>query len=193
MVLFSLLIFALQEFVKYKYLIIESGVIKDEFALGNLKAEVHWSGNEFIIGLIMLAGLAVSVVLHFKRKYFQSLITVLISTFLFTISVLYFIVPKIEQYTQNAPVEFYKGLRDKDCYVETLGFKSYAHLFYSEVKCNENVKIPSQDSLLYGKINKNAYFVTKITKKSDYLNKFNIKELYEKNGFVFLIRYSNIK
>jgi 4-amino-4-deoxy-L-arabinose transferase-like glycosyltransferase len=191
--LWGLSIVLLQLANNYKTQIISSGLIKDIFALENFKANVSWSGYEYIIGLITLAGLILSVILYTKNKYFQSILTILISSLFLTSMTIIFIVPKIEQYTQNAPIEFYKKIQNEDCYVETLGFKSYAHLFYSQKKYNGNKIILGEDSLLNGKINKNAYFVTKISKKTEYIKKFNLIEIYEKNGFVFLVRYPDSK
>jgi len=186
--LWGILVVLLQLASHFKSQIINSNLIKDEFAVENIKAGVHWTGYEFLIGLILIIGLIISVVLFKKQKIIQSIFTVFISSLIFTFLTMLFIVPRIEGYSQNSAIEFYKKLKDEDCYVQTLGFKSYAHLFYSEKKYYRNEVILNTDSLLNGKIEKPAYFVTKITKKNDYFNKYNLNEIYEKNGFVFFVR-----
>ena len=52
------------------------------------------------------------------------------STILITNLTIKIIIPKVERYTQGAAIDFYKSIEGEDCYVEVLGFKSYAHLFY---------------------------------------------------------------
>ena len=49
-------------------------------------------------------------------------------TIFFTYFNVVFITPKIEGYSQRAAIEFYTTLQDKEVYVATLGFKSYAQL-----------------------------------------------------------------
>ncbi|MFW6327894.1 MAG: glycosyltransferase family 39 protein, partial [Bacteroidota bacterium] len=77
----------------------------------------------------------------------------------------------------------------KDVYVETLGFKSYAHLFYSRKYPPRNGQVPSREFMLNGDIEKPAYFVMKNIKAEKYLNEYpNLEKIKEKNGFVFAIR-----
>ena len=99
------------------------------------------------------------------------------------------IAPRIEQYSQRAAIEFYESLQEKDCYVETIGFKSYAHLFYSRKKEQSNPDSYNADWLLKGAIDKPAYFVSKITSVEDITANYpDLKEIYRKNGFVFWLR-----
>ena len=46
---------------------------------------------------------------------------------------------KIEGYTQQAPIDFYEQHSKEDCYINTLGFKSYAHLFTVK-KCPRKIR-----------------------------------------------------
>jgi hypothetical protein len=99
------------------------------------------------------------------------------------------IAPRIEQYSQAAAIEFYKSLQSKDCYVETYGFKSYAHFFYSDKQLQSNSNSYNSDWLLKGDIDKPAYFVSKIITREEINEKYpELKELYRKNGFVFWLR-----
>ncbi len=66
----GLLVIAAQFFIKYKARIIASGIIHDDFAVANLGAQVHWSGWEFIIGLILIVGVIISLG-FFKNKLYQ--------------------------------------------------------------------------------------------------------------------------
>ena len=100
-----------------------------------------------------------------------------------------FVVPRIEKYSQNAAIEFYKNTSGQNYYVETLGFKSYADLFYFNKPVPTHNKTSDMDYLLKGNIDKSVYFVCKNTKSDKYQKQYpELKKLYEKNGFVFFVR-----
>lgn len=169
--------------------IIKSDIIKDQFAIENFNAEVTWSTLNLLPGIIYISG--VLCVLYLLKKgscqwvvnwlFILSLLVVNLVSILF--------VPKIEKYVQGAAINFYEGLVGKECYVETLGFKSYAHYFYAKVLPSSNVNRFNTNWLLNGDIDKPAYFVSKIGDANDILkNNIHLKELYRKNGFVFFYR-----
>ena len=162
--------------------------IADPFAVANLDAEAGWSIMDMIPGcLFVLASLA--YLWSYKKYGYQwGFIIMLLCTGLATNLMVKLIVPKIEPITQGAPIEFYKSLQGKDCYVEVLDFKSYAHLFYSGKQQQANENSRSKDWLLEGNIDKPAYFVCKNIHADKYRKHPQLKELYEKNGFVFFER-----
>lgn len=174
---------------KQKEEIIASGLIKDNFAVENFRAAVYWSGYESLFALFLMVGVGVMLFLISRKKVKQGIVGIFIIS-LFSINLISWIIaPRIEQYSQGAAIEFYQYLQGKDCYVETIGFKSYAHLFYSQKKEQANKNSYDMNWLLKGEIDKPAYFVCKITslesiKKEDP----DLKEIYRKNGFIFLKR-----
>lgn len=185
----SLAITAIPFVLKQKEKLIESGIIKDDFALANLQANINWTGFESIAGIILLFGFIVSFVFILNRKQF---IGYAISTFsvvisLHLISAMY--LGKIETYSQGTAIAYYKALSKKDCYVETLGFKSYAHLFYLQKKPLENIKAYDINYLLNEKTDKPVVFVCKNTYaetvKKDYIQ---LRFSHCKNGFCFFIK-----
>lgn len=174
---------------KYKQLIIEADIIKDKFAVENLKAHVHWSGFEWLIGVLLIVGVGAMLVLIKRNKIKQGIIGIFIVSLLSVNMASLLVAPRIEKYSQGAAIEFYEYLKDKDCYLETIGFKSYAHLFYSRKKEPENKNSFNMEWLLTGEIDKPAYFSSKITSADAILNGYpDIKEIYRKNGFVFFVR-----
>jgi 4-amino-4-deoxy-L-arabinose transferase-like glycosyltransferase len=174
---------------KYKIQIIEANIIKDKFGLENIKANVQWSGFEWWIGVGFIIGIAIMLWLIKKKQLNKGLIGVFIVSLLTVNLASIVITPRIELYSQNAAIEFYHYLQEKDCYVETINFKSYAYLFYSRKKEQTNKKSVDIDWLLHGKIDKPAYFVCKITALEEVNQDYpNLKEIYRKNGFVFFVR-----
>ncbi|MGZ3900282.1 MAG: ArnT family glycosyltransferase, partial [Bacteroidia bacterium] len=86
---------------KYKQKIIEADIIKDKFGLENLKANVHWTGFEWLIGAVLIIGTGIMLILISRGKtkwgiigmFFISLFTVNMSSVV--------IAPRIEQYSQG--------------------------------------------------------------------------------------------
>ncbi len=173
---------------RYKDKIISSHIIKDDFAMGNLQAHVPWSGFEFLIGLFLIVG-SIYVLYFLKGGIGKKVYAMLAITTVFTYSTAFFIVPKIEGYSQRAAIEFYRDHAGRNCYMETLGFKSYAQLYYFRKPEYSNPESDSLEWLLHGNIDKPVYFVMKNTASAYYLKKYpQLVPLYSKNGFVFAER-----
>lgn len=187
---YALLISGLSYLGKNPLKLINSGIKMDDFTRANLLADVQWSGYEVLPGLIFIIGLLVFIFLVKNLKY--RIIGIFISSLVFVYLTMIMITPRIEAYSQRAAIEFYKGLQEEDVYVATLGYKSYAHLFYSDLKPYPDDYKVNTTWLLNGQIDKDAYFVFKLNRKERYLNEYpQLEYLYEKNGFVFTKRDKN--
>ena len=179
---------AVQLFIKFKEQIIESGRIHDAFAIGNLQAEVPWSGMEFLIGMILLAGVPLSL-WWFRKHPFRQIIGIFVSTLLFVNLTILVIVPKVEGYSQRAAIEFFQSKQGEDCHVMTWGYKSYAHLFYFRKPPPGPERNDQKEFLLSGPVNRKVYVSVKNFRAEDFLEQHpNFTRLYEKNGFVFFQR-----
>ena len=173
----------------YKDKIISSNLIKDSFAVENFKSNVVWQGWEPIIGILLLSGIIGSVLLFNKKRVNQGAIVLFVSCIITAFTAMVIIAPKVEGYSQKAAIEFYDSIKKEDCYVETIYFKSYAHLFYSNKPKPANIQSLNKEWLLHGTIDKPAYFVCKVNRAKDIITNYpNLQELYRKNGFVFWAR-----
>jgi 4-amino-4-deoxy-L-arabinose transferase-like glycosyltransferase len=167
---------------------------KDLFALGNLDAEITWSFWDMIPGLFLLFTILASVFIFrkkgFGKKYsFRKSIVLLFGggAIFITLSLIFFI-NKIEGYSQNAVIEFYKSLEGEDVYVKNVGFKSYAPLFYTAKRDGLKKENRSYKWLTEGEIDREVYFVTKVNNDGGLRNFDDIEEVGRKNGFVFFKR-----
>lgn len=167
-------------------------LIKDQFAVNNLQANVPWSGGEVIFGILYLLAVILGIVWLTKKLWLKGFITIFGSTIIIIYLILQLFVPKIEQYTQGAAIDFYESLQGKDCYVHVLGFKSYADLFYTKKRYEQSSAAKGiapkdwEGWLLNGKIDKPAYFLAKSHKK--WRDRPNLRVIEDRNGFVFLKR-----
>lgn len=94
---------------------------------------------------------------------------------------------RVEGYTQRVAIKFYKSLRGQDVYVNTLGFKSYAHLFYFEKPPSK--EDDSLERLMNDELEKDAYFVMQVNKKEIFLERYpELEVLLEKYGYLFAVR-----
>jgi hypothetical protein len=134
----GLLLTSLQFVASAKEKIIAAGIIHDPFAEANLQADVHWNGFEFLIGLIFLTGIIACAILAFRKKINTAILSLFLLTLVATdLSALVF-APRIEGYSQKTALSFYESLKGQNCYVDVQGFKSYAHLFYSDKQPSAN-------------------------------------------------------
>ena len=162
--------------------------IKDKFAVQNILLPVQWGGFEYLIGIFYLILLA--IVLIKLRKNTRYIVHLFLMNALMLNLLMIFIVPKIEQHTQGSMIAFFQKHQNREEYVTTFGFWSYAKFFYSNKQKPENVNALNEEWLLSGNIDKPVYIVSKITDKEKVLQFKNIEYLYEKGGFVFYVRKS---
>lgn len=161
--------------------------IKDAFGRANLAAQVDWHYAETLIGILYLLAILVSFILIRKAASKAKGIWVLfISSAICLQLVMFRFVPKIERYSQGAAIDFYKSKQKEDCFVEVLGYKSYAHLFYTQKMPPKDSALLNRDTLLNRALNKPLYFVAKINNAQGFMDGMHLTKIGEKNGFVFL-------
>lgn len=149
--------------------------IKDDFAKECLKATVYWSDWDIRFGLVYIVCIAVSILLMQTKNVRWGAYLLLISSGLFINTVMIFIVPRVERYTQAALIEFLESKQNEPCTIETAGFKSYAHYFYAKKPVPGTGQAPQKH-----------YLITKVTKVNEVFKYFpQAHELYRKNGWVF--------
>lgn len=181
------LIMALLTFVdSYKEFL--SARIKDPFAVACLNANAGWHGYEFIVSLLLIGGTVLFALLWIKqRQKAVYVLTAFVTAFIFLS--MYMITPRVEAYSQRTAVEFFRSVSDEDAYLLTLGYKSYAHLFYGKSRDHQNPDSRDENWLLKGIIDKPVYVSAKSYKKDHYLEQYpDLQLLYEKNGFAFFKR-----
>lgn len=162
-------------------------LIKDPFAVANMQAAVSWSAWECIPGLLYLIGVWVGILLLNKHFIKGMRLLAIVQIFMIQFTILHF-TPKIEAYSQRAAIEFYESKKGQDVYVQVLGFRSYAYLFYTQKKPSLNSNYYNEQWLLKGNVDKPTFLVSKLQDADQYRVLPQLKVLYEKNGFVFFER-----
>lgn len=188
---------------------------KDLFALACLNYDLNFTGFEFTIGLIYLSGIIISLVLMNKKKYTQMIYTLSLSAGVTLLGYVIFVVPKIERFSQGPAIAFLKEIQHEDAYITTIGHKSYAHYFYGSVNPPSptdnitQIKIDYINSLksknefnvitlnaltdnwlLTEPLDKNAYFITKITQRESIKSNYpQLKFIKNEGGFDFYIKH----
>lgn len=163
---------------------------KDKFALANIEATVEWNYWLMIPGILFLAAVIGAYLQFSNRKYQIAFITLFVAGIVAMQVLLTSFTPRIEQYSQNAAIEFFQSLQGKDVYVKPLGYKSYAQYFYTKLKPGNRKESKDEDWLLTGPVDKPTYFISKNTYKDELMKEHGdrLEVLYEKNGFVFYKR-----
>jgi 4-amino-4-deoxy-L-arabinose transferase-like glycosyltransferase len=190
LVLLALVFGVLGYLVGHTQIILDNIQVKDPFAVQAMKETYSWSFIQLIPFILLIA----TIVLPYKYlkvnvfvKYYLSLgIGIIVSLVSFNA----LIIPKIEDISQGAAIDFYKRHHREDAYFTTLGFKSYAHLFYGNVKPGNEIT-QNEQNLATGNLLKPAYFVVKIQQRDEFMSIYpELKQIGAKGGFVFLKRSS---
>jgi 4-amino-4-deoxy-L-arabinose transferase-like glycosyltransferase len=170
----------------YDWLLRKDFAFIDPFFREAIKRNVHWSGYEWLAGLFLFVGVLVALVQILRRDWTGMLILHLVVLLFVFVSVSMFS-GRIESYNQRVAVKFYKSLRGQDVFVNTLGFKSYSHLFYFDKQPSE--EDDSIERLMTGQLDRDAYFVMKENKKNIYLERYpELEIIMERHGYVFTVR-----
>jgi hypothetical protein len=157
----------------------------DPFAVANLDAEIPWTGLESAAGIWLILITIIGVYYMQKKQTFKGAIWLFGGTGIFVFLTLTLVITKIEGITQNAAIEFYETKQNCDCYVVSEEYKSYAQLFYTKIKTGLNDKRHDMNWLKTGAIDKDVFFVAKITGTKNLEKLTDVELLYEKNGFTF--------
>lgn len=170
----------------YDWLIAKDFKFLGVFTRAALQRDVNWSGYEWLIGLFLILGVTLAAIQILRRDRRGMLILHLV-ILLYVFASLTVFTERVENYSQRVAIKFYQSLKGQEVYVNTLGFKSFAHLFYFE-------KAPSQEDdslerLMNDELKKDAYFVLKVNKKEAYLERYpELEVILEKDGYVFAVR-----
>lgn len=162
-------------------------LIDDPFAVGNLQADVSWSYFECLWGVLYGVGIWMALLLIRRKPQKGFWVLFAVQVVAIQVTLLHF-TPKIEAYSQRAAIDFFKSKAGEDVYVQVVGYKSYAHLFYTQKMPPQNPASRSEEWLRTGPVDKPTFFVAKITEKEKLLADPLLDFLGEKNGFVFFRR-----
>jgi len=167
--------------------------IQDPFAKANLEADTVWGWMDFIPVIIWVTGICVGAYFLRKKRVDWSLAALLSAIALGNLSLKPTVLPHVEAYTQGAAVAFYEQHQAKDVYLITLGYKSYAHLFYGKIKPHTNPLRYNEGWVCSDSTDLPVYLVARIPMHENYLKAYpNLKKLSMKNGFVFLTQKKNL-
>lgn len=188
LVLLALIFGALGYLVGHTNFLLEYIQIKDPFAVQAMKETYEWSFLQLVPFVLLTATILLSFNYLKKNIYIKYYLSLGMGLIISLVSINAFVIPKIEDISQGAAIDFYKRHQQENAYFTTLGFKSYAHLFYGHVRPG-NEKTQNEQEIATGTILKPAYFVVKIQQKDQFMSNYpELKQIGVKGGFVFLKR-----
>jgi len=170
----------------YDWLLSKNFAFMDPFISQAITRNVHWSGYEWLVGLFLVLGVIVASV-QILRRYWSGMLVLHLVVLMFVFSSISLFSERIEGYSQRVAIKFYKSLRGQDVYINTLGFKSYSHLFYFDKQPSD--EDDSIERLMTDQLDRDAYFVMQANKKDLYLERYpELEILLERYGYLFTIR-----
>lgn len=138
-------------------------IMNDPFAIASLKHAVVWTGYEFLIGIFYMVLFILSLYFLVKKRQDMFIISIVSNLTITLLLVLFFVLPKIEGFTQGPAIDFLISKQGEDCYIESYGYKSYAQYYYSNMPYSTNEDRKRMDWLANGPIDKTVYLICKIT------------------------------
>jgi len=175
----------------YDWLLERDFSFMNDYTREAIQRNVHWSGYEWLIGTFLILGVIVSSI-QILRRNLNGLLVLHLVVLLFSTASIYTFTDRVEGYTQRAAIKFFQGLRGQDVYVKTLGYKSFAHLFYFDKQPTD--EDDSLERLMGNDLEKDAYFVMKADKKEQYLQRYpSLEVLKEQDGYVFTVKRAGFK
>jgi len=175
----------------YDWLLARNFSFLGPFAREAIQRDVHWSGYEWLIGLFLILGV-IAASIQILRRNLNGLLVLHLVVLLFSTACIYTFTDRIEEYTQRSAIKFYQGLKGQDVYVKALGYKSFAHLFYFDKQPTR--EDDSLEKLMNEDLNRDAYFVMRVDKKEQFLERYpELEVLQEKDGYVFTVKRARMK
>lgn len=195
---------------QFKGALLATGSVHDPFAAANLQADGGWLGIEWLAGILLLAALVGGLVL-LRSNVVRGIYVLFGGTLVATALAAVLFAPRVEHYSQDAAVQFWKAQAGKHVYVETLYYKSFAHYFYAQTqpglstqpeyvrwRAAQPAQPPAGKSksefetelqrqwLLIGAIDRPALFACKINREAEVAQAYpQLQKTGSKNGFVF--------
>jgi hypothetical protein len=154
--------------------------IKDTFVQGNLQAPVYWSGWEWLIGFGFIGLIAWTV--FRKQVTYSVLIRLMQGSVLVMVMFMGIVLPKIAGYTQATPIDFYVSHVGQKVYIETVGFKSFAHLLYFQ---KQGPSLDGDALMNKSSTDRPSYFVMKSDAEDRFKYHSHLQLIKEENGFLF--------
>jgi hypothetical protein len=149
---------------------------------------VHWTGWEATAGVVLIFSTLLATRWIRRNRPGLGFSVLFGGTAIFVMLTLTFFIARIESYSQGAAIRFYESLQGKDVYVESYGFKTYGHLFYTKRHPGQSPEGRDRAWLLHGKLDKDLYVVTKIMDADELRAIPGFREIRSQNGFVFFVR-----
>jgi len=176
----------------------------DPFAVANLDTVVRWTGIEWTVGLFVAGVALVPFVWFGKGKTKQALYALFGGTAVMAILILWAFIGRIEQFSQGTAIGYFKELANKDVYILTYGYKSYAHYFYGNLQPENKPQFYYPNDLdrgsgewmaklLAGNNPKDVYVIAKITHAAELKERFPLVEKQQEgSGWVLFKRRKTV-
>ncbi|MBK9336062.1 MAG: glycosyltransferase family 39 protein [Lewinellaceae bacterium] len=161
----------------------------DPFAGARMSVAVDWHWWQGLPGAVLVVASVTAWLYWRNRQVWRAAQTVFTGGAVFVAFTLMLCIKNIEQYTQGSTIDFYESKVGEDCFVKPVGFKSYAHLFYTQKPpVGTDTTVDDYPTLAHGKPGKKVYFVAKITNLQELPDMPDCRELFRNDGMVYFER-----
>jgi hypothetical protein len=146
----------------------------------------EWHQWELYFGVIYFSVFLLSILLMLFKKYKAGIIILFFATMYISQLVITYYLPKIEQYTQGAYIDFVKQKSNENACFLVYNTTSYVPNFYSNNTCAISNRFEKDSMKYYRKAIQSIYVVARGKEEVDTLNRIkDIKKLYNQGNYTF--------
>lgn len=146
----------------------------------------EWHQWELSFGVLYFGVFLLSFILMLFKRYKAGIILLFFATMYISQIVITYYLPKIEQYTQGAYIDFIKQKSSENACFLVYNTTSYAPNFYSNHSCAISNRFEKDSMNQYKKWNQLTYVIARGREEVDTLNKIKgLKKLYNQGNYTF--------
>ena len=167
-------------------------LVQDPFTKGALTEPVSWPWLGILPVMAVLSFWMLTLLYPAPRRAFSVALGIL----LLAQWVWYYALPRIERYTQGPAIDFYQAMAGRPAYVSVIGFKSYAHLFYTKKAPPPSPEADDLERLLTMPVDSPVWLVTRIDRLQRVKRDYPVQQLMiakKRGGYVFFRREAEIR
>ncbi len=162
-------------------------LVKDPFVRAALTERVSWPWPGIMPVVAVLSFWVLTLLYPAPRRAFAvALGMTVLAQWLW-----YYPLPRIERYTQGPAIDFYTSMQGRPVYVSVIGFKSYAHLFYTRKMPPPSPGADELSRLLTQPVDSPVWFVTRADRLERISRDYPMDRLilhHKRGGYVFFRR-----
>ncbi|MFN0013986.1 MAG: ArnT family glycosyltransferase [Saprospiraceae bacterium] len=155
----------------------------DPYVQARLQVAVNWHWWQGLPGLLLAAASLAAWRLWLKKRPWLAAQTAFAGGAIFVAATLVLCINNFERYTQLSTIEFYESKAGQNCIIIPVGFKTNAHLYYSQKSPHLSTSTTTSNAVTTGE--KKVYVVARQNNLKEIPVQLHCRELFRMDGMVY--------